>query len=65
MTDQSEALWDAHRVAEFLGICYDHFRKTRHDPRYPQPIPNKPGRPRWNPRDWRDFAEGKYAETTQ
>lgn len=50
-------LWDTKRCAEFVGVSYDHFRKVvKTDAGYPPPL-DKPGRPRWNPKDWERWAE--------
>ncbi len=52
-----ENLWDAKRCAEFVGVSYDHFRKTvRHEPGVPAPL-DRPGRPRWWAEDWKRWAE--------
>lgn len=53
MPKNPDNLWDAKRCAEFLGVSYDHFRKTRHDSRYPRPL-DLPGRLRWKPEDWQN-----------
>lgn len=47
-------LWDMDRCAEFLGVTYDHFRKIRHRPCYPQPL-DIPGRPKWDPQEWKEW----------
>lgn len=50
-------LWDAGRVARFLGYSYDHFRKViRHQEGVPQPL-ERPGRDRWLSTDWIEWAQ--------
>lgn len=51
-------LWDMNRCAEFLGVSYDHFRKIRHQPIYPQPL-DKPGQPRWDPEEWEEWSKSR------
>lgn len=51
-----ENLWDAKRCAEFLGCSYDHFRKERRfQAGMPAPL-DIPGRERWLPEDWIEWA---------
>jgi hypothetical protein len=56
MADTAE-LWDAGRVARFLGYSYDYFRKViRYQEGVPQPL-ERPGRDRWLSTDWIAWAE--------